>query len=116
MVKKSNGKWRMCTDYTNLHKACLNDAYPWPSIDRLVDGATGHHILSFLDIYSVYNKIRRHPRNKEKNVLMTDYDNFYYEVLPFGLKNAGATFKRLMDQISRECSIKMSKFMLTNLS
>jgi len=39
LVKKANGKWRMCVDYTNLNKACPRDAYPLPNIDRLVDGA-----------------------------------------------------------------------------
>nr|KYP39431.1 Transposon Ty3-I Gag-Pol polyprotein [Cajanus cajan] len=49
MVKKVNGKWRMCTDYTDLNKACPKDAYPLPHIDALVDGAAGHQRLSFLD-------------------------------------------------------------------
>jgi len=65
MVKKANDKWRMCTDYTDLNKACPKDAYPLPSIDRLVGGAAGHKILSFLDDYSGYNPIKMHPRNKE---------------------------------------------------
>jgi len=55
MVKKANGKWRMCTDYIDLSKGCPKDAYPLLSIDRLVDGATGHRVLSFLDAYSEYN-------------------------------------------------------------
>jgi len=58
MVKKANGKWWMCTDYTNLTKACPKDAYPLPSIDRLVDGAADHRMLSFLDAYLGYNQIR----------------------------------------------------------
>ena len=51
MVKKTSGKWRICTDFTDLNKACPKDAYPLPSIDRLVDGASGHNFLSFLDAY-----------------------------------------------------------------
>jgi len=69
MVKKANGKWRMCTDYTDLNKACPKDAYPLPSIDKLVDGAAGHKILSFLDAYSGYNQIRMHSRDREKTAL-----------------------------------------------
>jgi len=57
----------MCTDYTDLNKACPNDAYPLPSIDRLVDRASEHKILSFLDAYSGYNQMRMHPRDKEKS-------------------------------------------------
>jgi len=49
LVKKVNGKRRMCVDYTNLNKSCPKDAYPLSSIDRLVDEVFGHNVLSFLD-------------------------------------------------------------------
>nr|KYP39822.1 Transposon Ty3-I Gag-Pol polyprotein [Cajanus cajan] len=52
LVKNNSGKWRMCVDYTDLNRACPKDSYPLPSIDRLVDGASGHALLSFLDAYS----------------------------------------------------------------
>nr|KYP35079.1 Retrovirus-related Pol polyprotein from transposon 412 family [Cajanus cajan] len=74
LVKKNSGKWRMCVDYTDLNKVCPKDSYPLPSIDRLVDGASRHALLSFLDAYSG-------------------------RVMPFGLKNAGATYQRLMDKV-----------------
>ncbi|RDX96179.1 hypothetical protein CR513_21190, partial [Mucuna pruriens] len=57
MVKKPSGKWRMCTDYTNLNKACPKDPYPLSSIDRLVDSVAGFALLSFMDAYSGYNQI-----------------------------------------------------------
>jgi len=49
MAKKFSGKWRMCTNFTNLNKACPKDAYLLPSIDRLVDEAYMHKFFSFLD-------------------------------------------------------------------
>jgi len=55
MVKRPNGKWKICTDYTNLNRACPKDVYPLPNIDHLVNGAVGHRMLSFLDAYSGYN-------------------------------------------------------------
>ena len=55
LVKKSNGKWRMCVDFTDLNKACPKDSYPLPSIDALVDSAVGCKLLSFLDAFSGYN-------------------------------------------------------------
>ncbi|RDX78393.1 hypothetical protein CR513_41342, partial [Mucuna pruriens] len=55
IVRKANGKWRMCTDYTDLNKACPKDPYPLPNIDWLVDGASGFALLSFMDAYSGYN-------------------------------------------------------------
>ncbi|WVY91024.1 hypothetical protein V8G54_036538 [Vigna mungo] len=102
MVKKASGKWRMCTDYTDLNKACPKDSYPLPSIDMLVDGASSHQILSFLDAYSGYNQIPMHGPDKEKTAFLTDHANFYYEVMPFGLKNVGATYQRLVDRIFTE--------------
>jgi len=99
MVKKANRKWRMCVDYTDLNKACSKDSYPLPTIDRLNDGAARHHILSFFDAYSGYNQIQMHSADRKKTAFMTDSDNFYYEVMPFGLKNAGATYQRLMDHV-----------------
>ncbi|XP_052734193.1 uncharacterized protein LOC108339372 [Vigna angularis] len=99
MVKKSNGQWRMCVDFTDLNKACPKDSYPLPSIDRLVDGASGHVILSFLDAYSGYNQIPMYKPDQNKTAFITERANYCYEVMPFGLKNAGATYQRLMDKI-----------------
>ncbi|MCI55927.1 gag-pol polyprotein, partial [Trifolium medium] len=52
MVKKANGKWRMYVDFTDLNKACPKDPYPLSNIDRLIDGASGYNMLSFMDAYS----------------------------------------------------------------
>ncbi|RDX78659.1 hypothetical protein CR513_41033, partial [Mucuna pruriens] len=99
MVRKVNGKWRMYTDYTDLNKACPKDSYPLPSIDRLVDNVAGFTFLSFMDAYSGYNQIRMHMQDEEKTTFITDEGAFCYKVMPFGLKNAGATYQRLMDKI-----------------
>ncbi|XP_052735490.1 uncharacterized protein LOC108328707 [Vigna angularis] len=99
MVKKSSGQWRMCVDFTDLNKACPKDSYPLPSIDRLVDGASGHTILSFLDAYSGYNQIPMYAPDQSKTAFITEQANYCYEVMPFGLKNAGATYQRLMDKV-----------------
>ena len=58
MVKKTNGKWRMCVDFTDLNKACPKDSYPLPRIDLLMDSTTGHQLLSFMDAFSKHNQIR----------------------------------------------------------
>ena len=99
LVKKANGKWRMCVDFTDLNKACPKDSYPLPSIDALVDNASGCKMLSFLDTFSGYNQIKMHPRDESKTTFMTETCNYYYKVMPFGLKNAGATYQRLMDKV-----------------
>ncbi|RDX96116.1 hypothetical protein CR513_21262, partial [Mucuna pruriens] len=102
MVRKANGKWRMCTDYTDLNKAFPKDSYPLPGIDRLVDSVAGFTFLSFMDAYSGYNQIRMHPKDEEKMTFIIDEGAFCYQVMPFGLKNAGATYQRLMDKIFKE--------------
>lgn len=92
LVKKPNGKWRICTDYIDLNKACSKDSYALPNIDRLVDGATGHRYMSFLDAFSGYNQIIMHPSDIVKTAFMTDDANYVYKAMPFGLKNASATY------------------------
>jgi len=99
LVKKANGKWRMCVDFTDLNKACPKDSYPLPSIDALVDSASGCQMLSFLDAFSGYNHIKMHPHDESKMAFMTETCSYCYKVMPFGLKNAGATYQRLMDRI-----------------
>jgi len=99
MVKKTSVKWRMCTDYTNLNKVCPKDSYPLPIIDQLVDNASGYDLLSIMDAYSGYNQIRMHLEDEEKTAFMTDRANHCYRVMAFGLRNAGATFQRLVDKV-----------------
>ena len=72
LVKKANGKWRMCVDFTDLNKACPKDSYPLPNIDALVDSASGSKVLSFLDAFSGYNQIKMHPRDESKIAFMTE--------------------------------------------
>ena len=57
MVKKANGKWRMCVDFTDLNQACPKDSFPLPRIDQLVDSIVGHKLLTFMDTFSSYNQI-----------------------------------------------------------
>ncbi|XP_072076822.1 uncharacterized protein [Arachis hypogaea] len=102
MVRKNSGKWRMCIDFTNLNKACPKDAYPLPCIDKLVDNASGFKTLSFMDAYSGYNQILMHPEDQSKTAFITEHGNFCYKVMPFGLKNAGATYQRLMDKVFQQ--------------
>lgn len=72
LVKKANGKWRMCIDLTNLNKACPKDSYPLPRIDQLVDATVSHKILTFMDAFSRYNQIRIAPEDEEKTSFITD--------------------------------------------
>jgi len=99
LVKKANDKWQMCVDYTDLNKARPKDAYPLPNIDQLVDGAAGNKVLSFLDAYSSYNQIPMAASDMKKTSFIIDDANYFYRVMPFGLKNAEATYQRLMEKV-----------------
>jgi len=99
LVKKANGKWRMCVDYTDLNMTCPKVPYPLPNIDHLIDSALGFKTLSFMDAYSGYNQIKIDPLDAPKTVFMTNNKNYHYEVISFKLKNVGATFQRSMDKI-----------------
>ena len=99
IVKKANGKWRMCMDFTDLNKTCPKDSYPLPRIDQLVDSTAGHKLLSFMDVFSSYNQIRMDKADKEKTSFITNQGLLCYKVIPFGLKNVGATYQRLVNHM-----------------
>ena len=101
MVRKANGKWRMCVDFTYLNKACPKDSYPLPRIDQLVDSTAGHKLLSFMDAFSGYNQIRMDETDQEKTSFVISQGLFCYKVMPFGLKNVGATYQRLVNHMFR---------------
>ncbi|XP_073051281.1 uncharacterized protein [Primulina eburnea] len=99
LVPKSNGKWRMCVDFRDLNKACPKDCYPLPRIDQLVDSTSGCELLSFLDAYQGYHQIPLALEDQDKASFITSGGTFCYVVMPFGLKNAGATYQRLMNLV-----------------
>jgi len=99
LVKKANGKWKMCVDFTDLNKACPKDSYPLPSIDALANSTSGCRLLSFLDAFSGYNQIMMHPRDECKTAFMTESSCDCYKAIPFGIKNARATYQWIMDRV-----------------
>ena len=92
-VKKKNGQIRCCVDFRNLNKAHLKDEFPLPNMDLLIDSAVGSAMFSFMDGFSGYNQIRMALKDVEKTAFKTPMGNFYYTIMPFGLKNVGATYQ-----------------------
>ena len=99
MVKKKNGKWRVCVDFTDLNKACSKDPFPMPWIDQLVDATAGHPQMSFLDAFQGHHQIPLALEDQEKTAFVTPTKNYHYKVMPFGLKNAGSTYQRMMTKM-----------------
>ncbi|KAA3482495.1 gag/pol polyprotein [Gossypium australe] len=95
-VLKKDGKVRMCVDYRDLNKASPKDNIPLPHIDTLVDNTAGYSWFSFMDGFSGYNQIKMHLEDMAKTTFITLWGTFCYKVMPFGLKNAGATYQRAM--------------------
>ena len=86
-------------DFRNLNKAFPKDDFPLPNIDLLVDSAVGSSMFLFMDGYSRYNQIRMFAEDAEKTAFRTPIENFYYTIMPFSLKNAGATYQQTMTAI-----------------
>ena len=101
VVPKKWGKWRVCVDYTDLNDACPKDNFPLPRIDHIVDASARHGMLSFLDAFSGYHQIPMHPLGIKKTYFITPHGLFCYNVMPFGLKNARATYQRLVTKMFR---------------
>ncbi|XP_021748588.1 uncharacterized protein LOC110714389 [Chenopodium quinoa] len=99
MVKKPSGKWRMCVDFTDLNRACPKDCYPLPRIDKLVYSTSGHELLSFMDAFSGYHHVSLYEPDRTKAAFITDSGVFCYRAMPFGLRNAGATYQKLVDKV-----------------
>jgi hypothetical protein len=99
LVKKKNGKWRMCVDYTSLNKACPKVPFPLPRIDQIVDSTAGCELLCFLDAYSGYHQINMKESDQLATSFIMPFGMFYYVTMPFGLRNAGATYQRCMQHV-----------------
>jgi hypothetical protein len=111
MVKKANGKWSMCLDFTDLNKACTKDEFPLPRIDSIVDAAATSVLMSLLDCYSGYHKIWMKKEGEPKTSFKTPSGTYCYLRMPKGLKNAGGSFSRMTAKVL--CSQTGRKNVLT---
>ncbi|GJZ38613.1 reverse transcriptase domain-containing protein [Tanacetum coccineum] len=102
LVKKVDASWRMCIDFKDLNKACPKDLYPFPEIDWKIESLMGFQYKCFLDAYKGYHQIHMTKKDEEKMAFHTEEGVFYYTKMPFGLKNAGATYQRLVDSAFKE--------------
>ena len=101
VAPKKGDKWRVCVNYMNLNEAGLKDRFLLPRIDQIVDASIEHWMLSFLDAFSRYHQILMRGLMQRKCLHYTTRELYCYNVMPFGLKNARATYQRLVTKIFR---------------
>ncbi|KAF5468627.1 hypothetical protein F2P56_012768 [Juglans regia] len=92
----------MCVGFIDLNKVCLKDSFPLLCIDLIVDSKARHLLLSFVDVHLGYNQIRMNLEDDEKMAFMTDQGLYCYKAMSFGLKNADATYQRLVNRMLKE--------------
>jgi len=92
----------MYIDFIDLNKACPKDNFPLPRMDKLVDSTSAHELLSFMDSFFGYNQVHMNEIDQEKTSFITDRGLYCYKMMPFGLKNARATYQRLVNKMLRE--------------
>ena len=99
LVTKKNRKIRVCIDFRDLNAACPKDEFPLPITDVMIDNTCGFERMSFMDGFSGYNQIKMYPEDQKYTSFRTPLGVYCYTVMPFGLKNAGATYQRAMSTI-----------------
>lgn len=102
MVAEGNVFCWMCIDFCDLNKACPKDHYSLPRIDKLVDCTSGCELVSMIDAYQGYHQIWCCPEDVQKTSFVVSCVTYGYVKMPFGLKNVGATYQRMVDLVFRE--------------
>lgn len=111
-IKENEKPW-VCIDFTYLDKAFPKDSFPLQTINIRVNVIAWHDMLSFLDAYSGCNQILMHEDEQENTSFMTEKEIYCCKVTSFRLKNARATYQRLVNKMLKYGSAKLWRCILT---
>jgi hypothetical protein len=111
LVKKKNGEWRLCVDYRKLNEVTKKDTYPIPRIDDTIDNLRGCKYFSTMDLQNGYHQIAMDAADKEKTAFVTHEGLYEFNVMPFGMSTAPATFQRLMSGLLKDMQGKASAYL-----
>ena len=98
LIPKPNGKVRLCVDYRKLNSQTVADSYPLPRMDDLLHEAKPTSFMTTIDLRSGYHQVPVHPEDQDKTAFVCPFGTFRFLRMPFGLKNAPATFQRMIDR------------------
>ncbi|GFX01863.1 retrovirus-related Pol polyprotein from transposon 412 [Trichonephila clavipes] len=101
LIPKPNNQFRLCVDYRKLNEVTVSDTYPLPRIDDILQKAKHTAYISTIDLKSGYHQVNVNPAYRDKTAFVCPFGTYRFKRMPFGLKNAPATFQRLMDIFRR---------------
>lgn len=114
-------EWRIVIDFSRLNKLTDQDAYPIPEIKDILSQSGSYKCFSFLDLSSGFHQIQMEERSKKYTAFSTPQGHFHFICMPFGLKNAPATFQRMMDTalrglINNHCFVYLDDIIISGQS
>lgn len=95
-------KWRLAIDYRKLNEKTVEDKYPLPRIEEILENLGKCTYFSTLDLAQGFHQIEMSPESIEKTAFSVNNGHYEYVRMPFGLKNAPSTFQRVVDNVLRE--------------
>jgi len=101
-IPKKNGKIRICIDFRDLNVTCPKDEFPLPITDVMIDNTCRFERMTFMDDFSGCNKIKMYPKDEKHTSFRASLEVYCCTVMPFGLKNTGATYQCAMNTIFKE--------------
>ncbi|GFX62317.1 retrovirus-related Pol polyprotein from transposon 17.6 [Trichonephila clavipes] len=110
LIPKPNGTFRLCIDYRKLNEITVADTYPLPRMDDLLHQAKLTPFMSTLDLRAGYHQVKVHVEDQDKTAFVCPFGTYHYLRMPYDLRNAPATFQRLMNHF---CNVKYLGFWIT---